>query len=889
MTVNNTTTTAGPYTPNGVAATFPFSFKAVTASDVEVVLVSSSGAETVLSPLLYAVTLNAPGVSFGNGGSVVFITPPASTSSKLYVRLNPSFSQLVNFENQGSFKAENHTLALDAAALRDLFLRDRLGRSFLVPPGETGNTLPIASVRANKLATFDNLGKLTASSFTYSDITNSAAAAAASAATARYWAQLATSITLGQLSNIPIGKAVNVMAKGAIPNDPTAGAANLIAFNAAFAEAIGTAEPVVAVFAPAGVYEVDAFNAAVTGIQISPLPAQRVIFYGEGRTTVIRRAPTATLVGTAAIVWSHATERASVTVRDMVLDGNEKSCPITETITASDGVQTAFPYTGPTTGNVFGFHIDPDGNRTELSGAVITGTPGAYVWTYPIAPPVGSVQLTAMFQYEQSGNIKHRVTTNSVVSLVADGVATVFTSNSFNSLIGIRRYNETNSGNPEQIYVKDQDYKLTGSPGNWTITLLGSPPAAGKYVRILADPLPDEFILHNVEMRGCVGDGYHNNVRHKRLFITDCTGTGRTRRARADFQIGRLDEVCVMHNIVCDAIESEPAYTKPDGLWVMSDILTRGALDLAGDTNGDDGQTGYGGNHMRVLMSNVRQLGTDGIGLPYSNFFRVKGIATNCEFANVSRAQRCKIDFVGCTFNGRRDWHNPTVNIGVQVWHDWDIWNIPGYSDKLRGYVRWNNCTFRPAPGTTTGNHIEMSTVAFNETDNQVFTEIVNCRTVGTVLPMFFTGSRCGRVVIEGGILRASVRMIDAANAFVGPSSTLAEFVVRNASQWEAPAIFAPTTAFGGDTRFGLHGDLNGEKIKPFDASVALTDAAIKWDVTMVMTVDTTPVGRIKSVPGLRAQLNDPKTGGGATAWIGASAGGKRYGDTAAWAATLTL
>lgn len=144
---------AGPFTPNGVTVQFDFNFKAASTSELKVYRKNTDGSLTTLSPGLYTVVL----ASDGEGGSVIFTAPPATTGGPLYIEGNPLFTQSAVFTNNG-FLPETINPAIDRSALRDIWLRDRLNRTISVPFGETGFGLPTAADRANDVFTFDNYG-----------------------------------------------------------------------------------------------------------------------------------------------------------------------------------------------------------------------------------------------------------------------------------------------------------------------------------------------------------------------------------------------------------------------------------------------------------------------------------------------------------------------------------------------------------------------------------------------------------------------------------------------------------------------------------------------------------------------------------------------------------
>lgn len=146
MAVSTTNAVSGPYLTNGVATTFPFTFTAPSADEVDVVLVDENNAETPLSGFTVALGQEA-------GGSVVFASPPSAGNS-LYILLAPSFRQEIAFENGSAWRAEPVNEGYDRAAARDQALRRDVDRTLQFPIGEAGGRLPAVLDRAGKFLAF---------------------------------------------------------------------------------------------------------------------------------------------------------------------------------------------------------------------------------------------------------------------------------------------------------------------------------------------------------------------------------------------------------------------------------------------------------------------------------------------------------------------------------------------------------------------------------------------------------------------------------------------------------------------------------------------------------------------------------------------------------------
>lgn len=189
MSISSENRKAGPYTGNGIAASFTFSFKVFSASDVVVTRqVIATGAETTLVLLTdYTVTLNG-NQELNPGGSVVLPAALASTF-KLTITSGVANLQPTTLTNAGGFYPTVINDSLDRATILTQQLRERLLRSISYPvsdPTNVATTLPAAAQRASKVLSFDVNGA-PETSFSALDVQNAqsnAAAASASAAAA---------------------------------------------------------------------------------------------------------------------------------------------------------------------------------------------------------------------------------------------------------------------------------------------------------------------------------------------------------------------------------------------------------------------------------------------------------------------------------------------------------------------------------------------------------------------------------------------------------------------------------------------------------------------------------------------------------------------------------
>lgn len=160
MTISSTVRIAGPFTGNGVNATFPFTYKVFDAVDVQVVrLTISTGVETTLTIVTdYNITLN--GDQDSNPGGNIVLVAALSALYKLTATSDIANLQPTDLTNQGGFYPEVITDALDRATIQIQQMSDDVDRSLKVPisDGLLNMELPSTSIRMNKIFAFDGNG-----------------------------------------------------------------------------------------------------------------------------------------------------------------------------------------------------------------------------------------------------------------------------------------------------------------------------------------------------------------------------------------------------------------------------------------------------------------------------------------------------------------------------------------------------------------------------------------------------------------------------------------------------------------------------------------------------------------------------------------------------------
>ncbi len=161
MTVSSTTNKA-TYSGNGTTTTFTVPFYFLAAADLQVILRSSAGVETVQT-LTSQYTVTGAGVP--SGGTVTMVTAPASGTTLTILR-NIEATQQTDLLPNDRLPAESLETALDKLTMLVQQLDEETGRSLKYPSSDAAASaqLPAASLRAGKYLAFDALGLPTVSS-----------------------------------------------------------------------------------------------------------------------------------------------------------------------------------------------------------------------------------------------------------------------------------------------------------------------------------------------------------------------------------------------------------------------------------------------------------------------------------------------------------------------------------------------------------------------------------------------------------------------------------------------------------------------------------------------------------------------------------------------------
>lgn len=158
MTISSTTI-KNSYAGNGSTTAFSFSYYIIAEDDLEVLIRSSNGTETLQTLTTnYTVT----GVQSNSGGTVTMITPPA-TGETLVIRRKTSQVQDTDYVANDPFPAETHEAALDKAMLVSQELQEQVDRSIKISRTNTMTSTDFtvgATERANKVLAFDSSGEI---------------------------------------------------------------------------------------------------------------------------------------------------------------------------------------------------------------------------------------------------------------------------------------------------------------------------------------------------------------------------------------------------------------------------------------------------------------------------------------------------------------------------------------------------------------------------------------------------------------------------------------------------------------------------------------------------------------------------------------------------------
>jgi hypothetical protein len=160
MTISSTTV-RNSYSGDNSTTTFSYTFKIFADSDIQVIIRSTDGTETIKTITThYTVT----GAGASGGGSVIFTSGNIPTSTQTVVlRRNIPQTQAIDYIANDPFPAESHEEGLDRATMAIQQLQEEVTRSLKLSKTNTMTSTEFtvgASARANKILAFDTNGEI---------------------------------------------------------------------------------------------------------------------------------------------------------------------------------------------------------------------------------------------------------------------------------------------------------------------------------------------------------------------------------------------------------------------------------------------------------------------------------------------------------------------------------------------------------------------------------------------------------------------------------------------------------------------------------------------------------------------------------------------------------
>jgi hypothetical protein len=160
MTVSSTTV-KNSYSGNGSTTQFAYTFKIFANTDLQVIIRSSTGTETVKTLTTH---YTVAGAGDASGGSITFTSgnTPA-TGETVVIRREVPQTQAIDYIANDPFPAESHEEGLDRATMTIQQMQEELDRSFKVSATNSITTPEFtedAATRASKTLGFDSTGNV---------------------------------------------------------------------------------------------------------------------------------------------------------------------------------------------------------------------------------------------------------------------------------------------------------------------------------------------------------------------------------------------------------------------------------------------------------------------------------------------------------------------------------------------------------------------------------------------------------------------------------------------------------------------------------------------------------------------------------------------------------
>ena len=160
MTISSTTV-KNSYSGDGSTTQFNYTFKIFADSDLQVIIRSAAGTETVKTITTH---YTVAGAGNANGGSITFTAGniPTSTETVVLRRAVPQ-TQAIDYIANDPFPAESHEEGLDRATMTTQQIQEELDRSIKLSRTNTMTSTEFtvgATDRANKILAFDSAGEI---------------------------------------------------------------------------------------------------------------------------------------------------------------------------------------------------------------------------------------------------------------------------------------------------------------------------------------------------------------------------------------------------------------------------------------------------------------------------------------------------------------------------------------------------------------------------------------------------------------------------------------------------------------------------------------------------------------------------------------------------------
>jgi hypothetical protein len=158
MTISSTTVKVS-YSGNGSTTVFAYTFKILDDDEIQVIIRSSTGTETVKTITTH---YTVSGVGSSGGGNITFLTAPTATQTVVLRRLTTQ-TQETDYIANDPFPADSHEDALDRITMVAQEIQEELGRAIKLSKTNTITSTEFtvdATDRANKILAFDTNGEL---------------------------------------------------------------------------------------------------------------------------------------------------------------------------------------------------------------------------------------------------------------------------------------------------------------------------------------------------------------------------------------------------------------------------------------------------------------------------------------------------------------------------------------------------------------------------------------------------------------------------------------------------------------------------------------------------------------------------------------------------------